>query len=205
MNDNRRIRSHPCRSASAAAFIVLCCASNSQQSATQQMAMTQPDKKQIVMENIYNYEIRQYRAPTTLDVATIPSESGYTSPESTVRSYISAMMAKDWQWFLQGWTHESANEIEQENKNKGISVPTITSRWNNFVGKRIELVSRIDTGQYAVVVYQLVASDGTVSKSFAPMKHENGKWLLTNDLRDDPLLTAGLNLNWTSEGRAVVT
>jgi hypothetical protein len=162
-------------------------------------------KRQIIVQRIYNYEIREYRPSPSIGLLASAREASYKSPEETVIANVSAMMTQDWNWFLNTWSESSARQIKEDSESRGLTTENLVAKWAGLKGKKLAFVSRIDTGKYVIVTYDLVDEAGQKSRSLAPMMLENGRWLLTNDLHDDPALTAGLGLDWDSNGRAVVT
>ncbi len=165
-----------------------------------QFTTTPPVKRQIVVERTYNYELMDYAPHAPIRPLNSSREAVFTSPEGAVISNVSAMLAKDWQWFIDGWTPESAKAIEDDLQRQGITHQSMVNKWGPLKEGPKELISRINTGDYVIITYTTSAN----GKMFAVVKRENRLWHLTNDLHDDPILTAGLNLAWDDSGTAVI-
>ncbi len=150
---------------------------------------TTPEKKQIVVENIYNFQIVRYQPPVTVHPLKNRKNATYQRPEATIISHVSAMMLNDWEWFQEGWTRKSWKEIEERNKSLGRTSSSILDRWKKFFrGKKVQLTERIDSGEYVIVYYKVTGKKGTL---FAVMRLEDGKWLITNELITDPVVISG--------------
>jgi len=153
--------------------------------ANPKLKTTPPQTKQLVIENVYTYNYRAYRPAVKLLPLKTQKESSYQYPEDTVTAHISAMLAKDWNWFREGWDPACWKEIEQENKAAGRAPTSIMQRWEVLQGKQIQFVDRIDSGPFSVVYYTVEGQPGFL---FAAMKLQNGKWLITNEFSNDPVL-----------------
>lgn len=165
-----------------------------------QFTTTPTAKKQIVVELVYNYELADYTPPVPVRALSSSAEAVYTSPEGAVIANLSAMLAKDWQWFIDGWTAASAKGIEADLLKQNLTHQQMVNKWDMFKKGEKELVSRIKTGDFVIITY----TTGAGGKMFAVVKRENGLWHLTNELSDDPILTVGLKLVFDNNGTAVI-
>jgi hypothetical protein len=157
-------------------------------------------KKQIVVELTYNYTQTDYSPPVEFRPLGDKASASLNTPEAAVISYVSAMIAGDWQWFISGWTSDSAKGIEDELRNQGVTHESMVQRWQAFKNGPHQLISRVDTGNYAMITYLA----GSPTKLFAVVKNDGGVWHLTNELADDPMLAGGSQVVFDANGKAVI-
>ncbi len=153
-----------------------------------------PSIGRIVAEDEYGFAIRRYTPPVEFrPVARAAATSD--SPEAATIAQLSAMAARDVDWFRSTWDAESLQVMDASNREQGHDAAFWTSTWERtFRDRRVVLTHRIDSGKYVVVVYQLVAqraAPGAVDDIVeleTPLKLQDGRWLATQELSSDPVL-----------------
>jgi hypothetical protein len=154
---------------------------------------TKPVKqKQLVVEYVYSFRELEFERPVQLTPLKSSSQASYVSPELAVLSHFSAMYAKDYQWFQNTWSRESQKLNSESDKKQNHTPQFWTDLWVKVLtDKRVELTHRIETGKYVLIIYRLVPTSGgpaTFEDSLA-LTNEDGRWVLTQELANDPLLT----------------
>lgn len=148
---------------------------------------------QLVIEHVYFFRVSKYLPPAEITPLKSPAEASYKMPESALISNISAMIAGDYDWFLQTFTPEAQVWMQNWNEERGYSGEWWAEQWRKyFAGKQIILDERTETGDFVMITY-FVHSPETGKKDKQPRifkKTKEGKWLATRELPpDDPVLT----------------
>jgi hypothetical protein len=153
---------------------------------------TPPEKKQFIMENIYNYTQSRFVPPVVIyPVSRIGS--GDATPEESCISFFSAMKAGDYEWWLSLWTAKSKELIAERNQQSKRTPQDWVASWNTILkDKQVVLVERLETGPYIILVYSL-QSLGPISKetfrSLYAAKYQDGHWRATQELEKDPFFS----------------
>lgn len=154
----------------------------------QQFSSGPIEKRQFVVENIFNYTRSHYEPPVI--VQTIPKiQSADATPESAFISFISAMQAGDYDWWFSMWTLRSQQSIADQNVKMKRTPQQWIASWSAVLGgKQVTMLERLETGSYVVLVYGL-KENGTVSaetfRSLCVLTYEDGHWRATQDLATD--------------------
>jgi hypothetical protein len=156
---------------------------------------TQPEQKKLTVVSHYTYREQEYDPAIPIRQAVPKAERRQGSPEEAMISRVSAMMAGDYEWWLETWDEASRLLTEEGNEQAGRTPEYFTRWWADTLRlAHIELVRRIETGPYVVVTYRLVTPSGEAAGNgieFPTVFHRVGdRWLATLDLRRDPLVPA---------------
>ncbi len=167
---------------------------------SQTYQMSIPVKREVTVELHYNYSIREYTPRIQVAVLESAARASYESPEAAATSHVSAMIAGDWEWFLGTWTAQFGRSLERDLQAQGIAREAVLRKWEALKNAKVEFSSRIDTGSFAIVTLA-VSTGGTL---IVPLKVVDRQWRVTNELKDDPALSAGPQLKWGPDGKAVI-
>lgn len=178
--------------------VVVSLASNS---TAQPFSTTPPIDRQLTVSQIYNYRVSEYSPRVRVEPVVSRALASFDTPEAATISHISSMLAGDWEWFMDMWRVQSRVSLERDLVSSGITRDDIVKRWAVLRGATIELVTRIDTGIFTIVVF----STGPNSRLPVVLREETGRWYLTDELKDDPGLSAGPSLNWGPDGKASIS
>ncbi|MEQ1529174.1 MAG: hypothetical protein ABL925_07650 [Methylococcales bacterium] len=106
---------------------------------------------------------------------------------------MSAILAGDFDWWLETWDAASKKIMLEKNKAAGHDKKFWLGQWKEqFSNRKIVPVRKIETGQdYVIMTYKVLTADGRdASSGFelpSILKRVNGKWYSTLDLRADAL------------------
>jgi hypothetical protein len=155
-----------------------------------------PASGSVIVENEYRFTVRQYTP--AVDVVVVPrAKATDDNPEAAAIAGISAMVSQDFDWFRSTWDRASVAILEARDKEMKQDATFWTRAWQRaFTGKKIQLVSRIDTGGYVIIVYRVLgsAARGNTSAENADielstvLKRDGDRWLATQELAQDPVL-----------------
>jgi hypothetical protein len=155
-----------------------------------------PTNGSVIVENEYRYTIRQYTPP--VDVVMVSRAAAkYDNPEAAAIAGISAMVAQDVEWFRATWDAPSAALLEKRDREQGQDAGFWTKAWQRaFTGKKVQLVTRMETGQYVIVGYRVIdpkeqsggKSPGADFELVTVLKRDGEKWFATQELTQDPVL-----------------
>lgn len=149
--------------------------------------------KKIIVEEVYYYRIMAYTPPVKVPLYAAEEDKSYKTPEEALISVLSAMFAKDYNWWLSSWTKSSQELNIEEDRKRNITPETWTQIWErDLKGKEVEITHRIEVGSYIILGYSVIdLNEKDVSKrsfeSQLVFKLEDGKWLATLDLASDPV------------------
>ena len=127
---------------------------------------------------------------TTRERAVLP-----TLPEQATIALISAMASQDFDWFRSVWDPAGIKAMEERDKEVNHDPSFWKQTWARVLeNKRVELTTRIETGDYVLIAYRLVAVDASQPATDAmefttPLRRNNGRWFATQELAEDPVLT----------------
>lgn len=168
----------------------------------------EPQEKELTVVSHFTYREQEYEPPVVIEHAVPKSQRRLGSPEEAMISRVSAMMAGDYDGWLETWDAESRRLTDQNNRAQGRSPEFFLQWWDDtFRLAKVALARRIETGPYVVVTYRLVTPEGRDAGDgieFPTVFHKvEDRWLATLDLRRDPLVPAS---PWVSgESRMEVT
>jgi hypothetical protein len=141
-----------------------------------------------VVEYVYNYTVRPYDPAVTFN-AVPRKDASRATPEDAFIAHFSAMTAKDYDWWLTGWTSESRASIEARNRSMNRNADTWAGIWDKAMkGQSIRMTRRVDSGPFAFIVYRMVDAGGkTTLESMYACKRVGKEWLATEELAEDPM------------------
>lgn len=158
---------------------------------------TPPIAKKVVVEDQYHFTIRQYSPAVKVKLIT-RDKASYDSPEAAAISAISAMASKDFEWFRSTWDRSSIEIMDKQDKALNHSAEFWVGAWGKaFENRKVELTARIETGDYILIAYKLVKefahsdppdTSGKEIELVTVLKFQEGKWLATQELSQDPVL-----------------
>lgn len=165
---------------------------------------TPPTTNKVVSEEQYYFSLRHYSPP--VDVKVVPREkASYDSPEMAAIAAISAMVTGDYDWFRSTWDKASLALMDARDKAENQTPEFWVKAWDEaFRNRMIQLTARIDSGDYVMIVYRLVGQPDAASPAkpagadvelITVLKPDNGKWVATQALSQDPVL-----LYWKTPG-----
>lgn len=160
------------------------------QTATSRYPTTAPIVSKVVVESTYYFVRRDYQPP--IPVANLGTTAGFDTPEGTAIASISAMKARDFDRFRSLWDEPSRKIMEAKDLELGQSREAWTEGWKRvFTNRTVELVSRIDSGDYTIIAYRLLSPDPAVKpiEMQAVLKAVGKRWFLTQDMSTDPVLS----------------
>jgi hypothetical protein len=159
-----------------------------------------PVFRELVVENVYVCKVMKYESPAVLRLVTQPDQASYSLPEDAVAAHFSAIFAKNYDWFLNTWSKDSQKFMADKNREKSRGPDYWLNLWENvYADKKIELITRIESGNYVLIEYRLTPKgrDKPFQDTVALTK-ENDRWVLTQELRNDPVLSS-----WNAPGLRV--
>ena len=149
--------------------------------------------KQLIVETIYTYRVMKYEQPVTINLLTKEDQSSYSTPEDAVAAHFSAMYAGNHDWFMNSWTKDSQIKMRERDISLRRTPEFWLDTWKKILPvKTVQLVTRIESGSYVFIEYQLVSRE-TNQPTFhdtLALKDEDGKWRITQELAADPVLAA---------------
>jgi hypothetical protein len=152
---------------------------------------TKPEVKKVRVENTYYYRLMQYEPLVQIKLLSRPEDSSYKTPEEALISILSAMFAKNYNWWLQGWTQSAISFKKSQNQKENRTADGWVRGWTKLlINKQAILTHRAETGNYVILGYKLIDAAhpaNTAIDSELDFTFENGRWLATNDLASDPV------------------
>jgi hypothetical protein len=133
-------------------------------------------------EVVYNFAHYDF-TPAVLVQPVSRSGVDTKTPEGACIGLISAMQQKDYEWFLSLWDNKSAADIRDQDLQHGGPEPTKKDWQDMFVGRRVELTERIESGLYVAILFR-VYKPGVATpalNSALVFKQEGGRWEATNE------------------------
>jgi len=159
------------------------------------VSTTPPEPRTLTLLDHYDYREMRYDPPYLIDAGVPKAEARYDRPEYVVLARISAMLAGDYDWWLQNWDPESREFIARKNAENGDTPESWVTLWKDRLRfMRFKLVRRIESGPYVIVTYHLVTPKGADAGNGLEMPivlHRVGeRWYATQALHKDPFLPA---------------
>ena len=155
---------------------------------------SEPVANRIVVEEEYGFSVRRYTPAVELKPVA-RGRANYETPEATTIAMLSAMATRDLDWFRSLWDAESARLMEEKDKQQGHDAAFWISTWDKALrDRRITITTRIDTGKYVLIAYELRSLSANAEASAdviqleVPLKQVDGRWVGTQDLSSDPVL-----------------
>ncbi|HBG08221.1 MAG: hypothetical protein A2075_13320 [Geobacteraceae bacterium GWC2_58_44] len=127
------------------------------------------------------------------------------TPENAAISQLSAMIRKNYDWWLQNWTIRARFQIEQRNKEMSRTPAYWTDRWSLLDGKTVEIRYRADYSkddkEYVLIGYGVkgLMLGSQEYESVLALEKETEKWLSTQELAADPVFNNIIRL-WHTTG-----
>lgn len=150
-----------------------------------------PQRGQVIVEHVYEYKVLRYSPPVRIKLIKERKQTSYETPEETVIAHFSSMFAKDYDWFLEGWTKEAQRKMEAQDKASKRSPDFWVKTWDKVLKQRqVQFVTRIETGNYVIIAYKLVATSGSqpdFESTVVVKQVPDGRWLKTYELAADPV------------------
>jgi hypothetical protein len=151
-----------------------------------------PIEQKVIAEDQYYFTVKQYTQPVPVSLTT-RERAAYDTPEQATMALISAMASQDFDWFRSVWDPAGIKALEERDKKANHDPSFWKHTWARaFANKRVELTTRIETGDYVIIAYRVIAIDvsqpADAMELTTPLKRENGRWFATQELAEDPVL-----------------
>lgn len=150
-----------------------------------------PAVQNLVVEEKYYYTVAPYE-PAVVVPPVSRTEATYRTPEEATIASISAMRTLDFDWFREVWEPASRRVLEERDRSTGQTPQFWKEAWQRAFSKypRVELAHRIRTDEYVLISYRLVNPSNPAEslEMTAVLKRQDGRWFMTQDLADDPVL-----------------
>lgn len=152
---------------------------------------TKPVDKTLTIVNIYRYKEMSISPPVMIDPI-LKNEQRYGTPEEAMISRVSAMMALDYEWWLNTWDPASRILFQEKERASDRTKDYWIQWWkDSFRFTRFTLIRHIETGPYVILTYRMMSKDGKdVGRGLelpVVFRNEHGHWLVTADLSSDQL------------------
>lgn len=149
-----------------------------------------PVKNKIIEEHIYHFEVMEYTPPVKIKLVDKRSDARQDNPENALISYLSAMYAKDYNWWINSWGQDSREMMQARDKVKKRSPDSTIKTWERgFEDREAVFTHRVNTGDYVIIGYRMEPKKAGV-KAYelkVALKKEGRGWFLTQDLAGDPV------------------
>lgn len=151
-----------------------------------------PETRSLVVENYYMFTVQTYEERPKITPIVSESKASYSTPEDTLVAHHSAMVARDYEWFIKTWAPQARDELNTRNMVEKRDRSYWISVWERVItGRDLRLLNRINYGAYVLVQYELSAKEGVPAfRDTLAFKKEGDRWLLSQDLAADPVLSA---------------
>lgn len=166
-----------------------------------------PVEQSVVITEVFHYTESVYK-PGELLKAVSKKQKANSGPEEAFISRMSAIVAGDYDWWLETWDESSRKLVLEKNKASGHDKKFWLEQWKEqFSNRKIVPVRKIETGKdYVIITYKIFTEDGKEASSGfelpSILKRINGKWYSTLDLKSDALPIAS---PWVSGKDEVVS
>jgi hypothetical protein len=150
---------------------------------------TPPTTGRIIAEDEFIFSVRHYDPPAAVQPVS-RDKASFRTPESAAVALISAMAAFDFDWFRSIWDAGSLKVMDAQMIEMKQDRNFWTNTWEKtFRGKRVELIDRIDSGNYVLINYRVVGTAGQADpiELISAFKFQDGRWFATQDLSSDPV------------------
>jgi len=149
-----------------------------------------PEYKELVIEEIHPFMIWKYESEYVVEYHQDRTKSNNNTPEDAVISFLSSMVNKDYDWFLDNWDESSRKQIVAEDKEKNLSPEFWFDLWENAYSENKQILThRIQIPGYMLIGYKEVSIENPkeVRESAYCLKFENNKWLISNEIPGNPV------------------
>ena len=153
-----------------------------------------PIQQKVVAEYQYFFTVNRYTSPVPVTI-TSREKASYSSPERATVALISAMATQDYEWFRSVWDATSTKVLEERDRQANQDAAFWKSAWaRGFAAARVELTTRIETGDYVLIAYRLVPLNAPGPQAdnlelITALKADKGRWFATQELAGDPVLS----------------
>jgi hypothetical protein len=159
------------------------------QVANERFKLSPAEKRQFVVENIFNYTRQEFDPPVVVQQIK-RTGANYSTPEDAFISHVSAMISGDYDWWLSGWTADAQNYLKAQDQKLKRTPENWKTAWSGVLsGKQVVLLERLETGPYTILVYSLRTPPPDGKETFRSLyaaRIEAGRWLATQELENDP-------------------
>lgn len=169
--------------------------------------VSEREDKTYTVEYVFNYARYNYTPAVVLKPVN-RVQASYATPEDAFTAFYSAIQSADYEWMLSSWDAASQKYIASANERKKVDSSYWVNVWKQrYVGKKIELVQRIESGIYVLILYRVTDPDTgqVIELDTLPMLLENRKWLATQALAADPLSVTYPDLKPVKEQEVLMT
>lgn len=142
---------------------------------------------EFVVEYKYNYVESKYDPPVAVD-KTMLRKRDNASPESVMTNHFLSMMSGDYDSWIEGWDRSSREMILKDDEEKGITPSKWISGWKKlFEGRGLELLSRVESGEYILITYRVfnLGDNKEIYKAMLATKKFEEGWMVTQELARD--------------------
>jgi len=144
--------------------------------------VSEREVRSFTTEVVYKFAHYDFTPPVVVQPVSRAGVDAKT-PEGACIGLISAMQQKDYEWFLSLWDKKSAADIRDQDLQHGGPEPTKKDWQDMFVGRRVELTERIESGLYVAILFRAY-KPGVAAPALSTamvLKQEGGRWEATNE------------------------
>ncbi|WP_374339646.1 hypothetical protein [Methyloversatilis sp.] len=155
----------------------------------------------LVVETVLPFSVRQYSPAFVLPQGGPADALDFSSPEKAIASFFRTLEAGDYALNERCWTRASVAFNTQKNSESGKGPDYWTDYWRRaYRGRKVELLHRIDYENYVLIEYRVSMPEGgrVLETDTLALEQEDGKWLLTQSLADNPI-----HLAWKAPGSRI--
>lgn len=133
---------------------------------------------------IFEYEVLYYSPPIKISIKTSRTGARYDIPEAATISFISSIVANDFDWWFDSFDELQKKELlgskrADYEEMKNYELKETSDKYKN---KSIELLTYIRYQDYVLIDWMAYNHDGTKAfRMLTPLKFENGMWKVTAD------------------------
>lgn len=155
----------------------------------QSQTMTDSKFQQIIVETIHTYKSESYKEKLSFVSGITKPKFSDDSPETVLVEYLTALATGEVDQAIEYWTIDSKKLIQ--NKNTKISKDELikSAKALNYKSE-IEFVARITYASYSIVElkFKYANSKSEPTLETYALTKQDGKWKLTQELADDPVV-----------------
>ena len=149
--------------------------------------------KTLSVETVLVYSVKEYLPAYKLpDIAT-QIASDFSTPENVLATFFGSLRSANYIWNESCWTRESKEFNRRKNIEAGLTPLDWEKRWKSQYGdKKIELINRIEYEKYVIIEFKAIhiPSASVSEQDTLVFEKEDGKWLLTQALSNNPITFA---------------
>lgn len=130
------------------------------------------------------YSISYFTPPVAINIISNRNKANYTTPEAATISFISAIIANDFDWWFDSFDEMRKADLlgpkkEEYNEMKNFELRETSEMYKSKV---IKLDAFIRYKDYVLIDWTAYKADGTKAfKMLTPLKLDNGLWKVTAD------------------------